>query len=49
MAVTWYAREGERMTGLVLIVVLMVLLDLAALRWGADSRSTDADGVHSNI
>ena len=26
------------MVGLVLIVVVMVVFDLAALRWGADSR-----------
>lgn len=32
------------MVGLVLIVAVMVVFDLAALRWGADSRpSLDAD------
>lgn len=32
------------MVGLVLIVAVMVVFDLAALRWGADSRpSLDAE------
>jgi hypothetical protein len=37
------------MIGLVLIVAVMVGFDLAALRWGSDSRATDADGVRWTI
>ena len=31
------------MVGLLLIVTLMIVFDLAAIRWGVDSRSTDVD------
>ncbi len=37
------------MAGLVLIVAVMVVFDLAALRWGADSRSTHADEIVSTF
>ncbi len=37
------------MVGLVLIVAVMVAFDLAALRWGADSRSTIRDEAVSKF
>lgn len=37
------------MWGLVLIVAVMVLFDLAAMRWGADSRLTSTDGPGRQI
>ena len=37
------------MVGLVLIVVVMVALDLAALRWGADSRPSIGEEPTRNI
>jgi hypothetical protein len=37
------------MVGLLLIVAVIVVFDLAALLWGADSRSTRTDGDVSKI
>ncbi len=37
------------MVGLVLIVVVMVAFDLAALRWGADSRPSIGEEPTRNI
>lgn len=37
------------MVGLVLIVAAMVAFDFAALRWGADSRSTVRDETVSKF
>ena len=37
------------MAGIVLIVVVMVVFDLAALRWGADSRPSISEEPTRNI
>jgi hypothetical protein len=37
------------MVGFVLIVTFMVVFDLAALRWGADSRPSPSEGPKRNI
>jgi hypothetical protein len=37
------------MVGFVLIVTFMVVFDLAALRWGADSRPPKGEGPTRNI
>lgn len=37
------------MVGLVLIVVVLVVFDLAALRWGADSRPSIGDEPSRSI
>ena len=37
------------MVGFVLILTFMVVFDLAALRWGADSRPTRSEGPTRNI
>jgi len=37
------------MVGLALIVAVMVVFDLAALRFGADSRSTGPNDTVSNL
>lgn len=37
------------MIGLVVIVAVMVAFDLAALRWGADSRTTIGEEPTRNI
>jgi hypothetical protein len=37
------------MVGLILIVTVMVVFDLAALRWGADSRPSTSDNATRNI
>jgi len=37
------------MVGFVLIVTFMVVFDLAALRWGADSRPSRSEGPTRNI
>jgi hypothetical protein len=37
------------MVGLILIVTVMVVFDLAALRWGADSRPSTSNEPARNI
>jgi hypothetical protein len=37
------------MVGFVLILTFMVVFDLAALRWGADSRPSRSEGSTRNI
>lgn len=37
------------MVGLILVLAVMVAFDLAALRWGADSRPSINDHPVSNI
>jgi hypothetical protein len=37
------------MVGLILIVTVMVVFDLAALRWGADSRASISHEPARNI
>ena len=40
---------GAKMVGLILIVTVMVVFDLAALRWGADSRPSIDNEPARNI
>ena len=43
-------ETGKRgMAGLILIVAVIVVFDLAALRWGADSRPAGSDRPIRNI